>query len=64
LGKIRRGNYIFVSWVSDHQPRHVHVYRDRRLIVKWDLDRNAPIKGAADRQILAYIEGLRREGRL
>jgi hypothetical protein len=37
MGKIRRGGYVFISWKSDHPPRHVHVYREGRLIVKWDL---------------------------
>ena len=37
-GKIRRGGYVFFTWKGDHPPRHVHVYRDGRLIVKWDLE--------------------------
>jgi hypothetical protein len=36
--KIRRGNHVFLGWVGDHSPRHVHVYRDGKLVVKWDLD--------------------------
>ena len=28
MGKIRRGGYVFISWKSDHPPRHVHVYRE------------------------------------
>jgi hypothetical protein len=32
-GKIRLGGYIFISWKSDHPPRHVHVYREGKLIV-------------------------------
>ena len=47
MGKIRRGGCIFVSWKSDHPPRHVHVYREGRLIVKWDLDNDRPMKGIA-----------------
>ena len=37
MGKVRRGGYIFVPWKGDHSPRHVHIYRDGALIVKWDL---------------------------
>jgi hypothetical protein len=37
-GKIRRGGYVFVTWKGDLEPAHVHVYRDRELIVKWSLD--------------------------
>jgi len=39
VSKIRRGGYVFVTWVGDHPPRHVHVYRDGELVAKWDLDR-------------------------
>src|SRR5438034_11106501 len=29
--------YSFIARRSDHPPPHVHVYRNGRLIVKWDL---------------------------
>ena len=45
-------------------PRHVHVYRDGRLIVKWDLDNQRPMKGAATRRILELIAELEAEGLL
>jgi len=38
VAKIRRGNFVLLSWVGDHAPRHVHVYRDGRQVVKWDLE--------------------------
>ena len=34
MPKIRRGGYVFLTWKGDHSPRHVHVYRDGRLILK------------------------------
>jgi hypothetical protein len=64
MGKIRRGNFIFVFWQGDHPPRHVHVYRDGKLIVKWDLENDKPMKGLASQQILKNIGELRSEGRL
>lgn len=64
MGKIRRGGYIFVTWKGDHSPRHVHVYRDDVLIVKWDLDHNLPMKGKATRKVLVLIKELDREGLL
>jgi Domain of unknown function (DUF4160) len=63
-GKIRRGGYVFISWKSDHPPRHVHVYREGRLVVKWDLGNRKAMKGVASREILALIEALELEGRL
>jgi hypothetical protein len=64
VGKIRRGGYIFVSWIGDHAPRHVHVYRDGTLVVKWDLENRRPMKGEASRLILNLIEELENEGEL
>ena len=64
MGKLRRGGYIFVSWKSDHPPRHVHVYRDGKLVVKWDLDNNQPMKGRASRRLLESIAELEAEGLL
>ena len=65
MGKIRRGGYVFVSWISDH-GNHVHVYRDGRLIVKWDLDGNREEPGSppASRRIRKLIGQLKAEGRL
>jgi hypothetical protein len=42
----------------------VHVYRNGRLVVKWDLENDVPLKGSANRQILWYIYDLRERGRL
>lgn len=64
MGKIRRGNYVFVTWVGDHSPQHVHVYRDGKLVLKWDLDNNRPMKGRATRRVLELIAQLRSEGLL
>jgi hypothetical protein len=49
---------------GDQPPRHVHVYRDGKLIVKWDLDNQKPMKGAATRRILELIRELEAEGLL
>jgi Domain of unknown function (DUF4160) len=62
MGKIRRGNYIFLTWKGDHSPRHVHVYRDYRLVVKWDLENWRPMEGTANRRLLQMIEELENEG--
>ena len=64
MGKQRRGGYVFITWKGDHSPRHGHVYRDGRLVVKWDLDHKLPMKGAASRRILALIAELEAEGLL
>ena len=62
MGKVRRGGYIFLTWTGDHTPRHVHVYRDGVLVVKWDLDNWKPMKGHASRRVLELIRQLEAEG--
>ncbi|MDA2928828.1 hypothetical protein MYX84_02595 [Acidobacteria bacterium AH-259-O06] len=62
MGKIRRRGYIFVTWKGDHPPRHV--YRDGKLVVKWDLDNKKPMKGRVSRKVLNLIEELESEGLL
>jgi hypothetical protein len=64
MGKIRRGNYVFVTWAGDHSPRHVHVYKKGKLVLKWDLENETPMKGKATRAILELIRELREEGLL
>ena len=64
MGKVRRGGYVFVTWKGDHTPRHVHVYRDGKFIVKWDLENQKPMEGAAPRWVVELIEELEAEGQL
>ena len=62
--KIRRGGYIFVTWSGDHAPRHVHVYRDGRLVAKWDLEEWRLVSGTQSQALLRTLRDLREEGRL
>ena len=61
MARIRRGGYIFITWTGDHAPRHVHVYRDGVLVVKWDLENRMPMIGAANRRVLSLIVELETE---
>ena len=62
--KVRRGNFVFLTWAGDHTPRPVHVYRDGKLVLKWDLDHARPMRGKASRKLLALIEELEKENLL
>jgi hypothetical protein len=64
MGKVRRGNYVFLPWKGDHTPRHVHVYRDSKLVVKWDLESSVPMEGKAGRRLRDLIAELEKEGAL
>jgi len=64
MPRIRRGGYIFIGWKGDHLPRHVHVFRDGRLVLKWDLENKRVMTGRPIARILRLIEDLEGEGRL
>lgn len=64
MGKVRRGGFLFITWKGDHSPRHVHVYRDERLVVVWDLENWKLMKGAASRRVIELIATLEGEGAL
>ena len=64
MGKFRRGNHVFLTWKGDHGPRHVHVYKEGRLVVKWDLENDRSMRGRATKRVLSLIRSLQAEGRL
>ena len=64
MTKIRRGGFVFFSWIGDHSPRHVHVYRDGRFFLKWDLENNVPMAGKPTRKLVKLIRELEVEGLL
>lgn len=64
MSKVRRGGYVFLTWSGDHSPRHVHVYRDGKLLLKWDLENEKPMAGSATRKVLELIHQLDSEGLL
>jgi hypothetical protein len=57
---------MFIWWIGDHQPRHVHVFdKNGRLVSRVNLETMQPmdvprIQGT----ILVLIRELQREGRL
>ncbi len=64
MGRIRRGNHVFLAWKGDHDPRHVHVYRDGKMILKWDLENEKAMRGRPTKRVLALIRELQAEGLL
>lgn len=64
MTRARCGGYVFITRVSDHPPRHVHVLRDGRLVRKWNLDRHRPMAGVPTAKLVALIRELESEGLL
>jgi hypothetical protein len=53
-----------VTWAGDHSPRHVHVFRDDRLVLKWAIDLHRVMEGRASSRLITTIRELQREGLL
>ncbi len=64
MGKIRRGGYVFITWAGDHDPRHVHVFKEGKEVLKWNLEAQVEIEGKATKKIKKLIADLVSEGRL
>jgi hypothetical protein len=64
MGKIRRGGFTFITWKGDHVPAHVHVYKEGRLVLKWDLEHDLVMKGTVTKRLHKIIVHLKREGQL
>ena len=55
---------MFLAWKRDHSPRHVHVFRNGALVLKWDLENGRPMYGAPAPKVLRLIRDLESEGLL
>jgi len=55
---------VFITWKGDPPPRHVHVYKDDTLVVKWNLDDGLPMKGEASSRLRKLMAELQDEGLL
>lgn len=63
-GKIRRGGHVFITYKGDHDPRHVHIFRDGKEVAKWNLEAQVLMSGVVNKKILKLIEELVKEGEL
>jgi hypothetical protein len=64
MPKVRRGGYIFVTYIGDHDPRHVHIFRDGKEIAKWNLEASVLMSGAVHRKLLKVLAELVNEEKL
>ena len=66
MGKVRRGGYIFMWWIGDHPPRHIHVFdKDARFITRVNLETMQPMDiPKIEAKVEELIRQLQREGRI
>ncbi len=59
----RKGLLVYFN-KYDHEPKHVHVYKNRKEILKFDIESWKKIKGRLSRKARKVLEQLRAEGRI
>jgi hypothetical protein len=64
MGRVKRGGYIIEWWIGDHYPKHVHVYRDGRLIAKVQVPGIVVLTGKLNRKLLKIFKELVAEKRI
>ena len=66
MGKVRRGGYMFIWWIGDHRPRHVHVFdKNDQLITRVNLETMQPMDiSKIEGRILVLLRELQDEGRI
>lgn len=64
MGKIRRGGFLIYYWVGDHEPKHVHVLKDGRLVAKVRVRDLSALSGKIDRKLKKILEKLKKEKKI
>jgi hypothetical protein len=64
MGRIGRGGYLIDWWIGDHEPKHVHVYNDGRLVAKVVVPSLLVLTGQVDRRLRKILEELIEEGKI
>lgn len=62
MGRWKRCGVIVVKYATDHDPRHVHVFEDRKRLLKFDLDAWSVMEGKLTSKARRALEALRDEG--
>ncbi|MGE5818441.1 MAG: DUF4160 domain-containing protein [Deltaproteobacteria bacterium] len=62
MGRWKRYGVIVVLYSTDHDPRHVHVFEDRKRLLKFDVENWSVMEGKLTAKARKALEALRREG--
>ena len=55
---------MFEWWIGDHEPKHVHVYRDGKEIAKVVIPSMRLLSGKLNKKLKKIIEELLAEGKI
>ena len=58
----KRYGVIVVLFSTDHDPKHVHVFEDRKRLLKFDVENWSVMEGKLTAKARKALEALRQEG--
>ncbi|MBI2027716.1 MAG: DUF4160 domain-containing protein [Deltaproteobacteria bacterium] len=64
MGKVKRGGYTIYFWIGDHDPKHVHVLEDGKLIAKVRVSDLSPLRGAVSNRLKKILATLKKEKKI
>ena len=64
MGREKRGGYLVEWWIGDHEPKHVHVYRDGKEVAKIVIPSMRLLSGKMNKKLKKIIEELLKEGKI
>lgn len=64
MGREKREGYIIEWWMGDHDPKHVHVYKNGKEIAKVVVPDMRILTGNLNRKLRKIIEELLGEGKI
>jgi hypothetical protein len=62
MGRWKRFGVVVVRYWTDHDPPHVHVFQDRKRVLKFNIDAWQVMEGNMTPNARRALEALRREG--
>jgi hypothetical protein len=62
MGRWKRYGVIVVLYSTDHDPKHVHVFEDRKRLLKFDVENWSVMEGKLTAKARKALEALRQEG--
>lgn len=64
MGRIRRGGYLIEWWIGDHEPKHVHIYKNGKEIAKVRIPEGVVLTGRLNKKLKNILQDLLKEGKL
>lgn len=64
MGREKRGGYIVEWWMGDHEPKHVHIYRDGDLVAKVTVPEMGILRGRMNSKVRKIVKELLKEGKI